>query len=93
MKKDIKLVGPPAIQFDKVAKSFIISIEGPVENVFYSEEPKLLEIYIRKQRGDRAGDIKYGEPSNERINVAHLELAMRMPMEYIPDPRTVIEDA
>lgn len=29
----------------------------------------------------------------ERINVAHLELALRLPMEYIPDPRTVIEDA
>lgn len=32
-------------------------------------------------------------PSGERINVAHLELALRLPMEYIPDPRTVIEDA
>jgi hypothetical protein len=31
--------------------------------------------------------------SGERINVAHLELALRLPMEYIPDPRTVIEDA
>lgn len=31
--------------------------------------------------------------SNERINVTHLELAIRLPMEYIPDPRTVIEDA
>ncbi len=49
---------------------------------------------MRKQRGERAGaDIKYGEANNERINVAHLELAMRMPMEYLPDPRTVIEDA
>jgi len=25
--------------------------------------------------------------------VAHLELAFRLPMEYLPDPRTVIEDA
>jgi hypothetical protein len=25
--------------------------------------------------------------------VAHLEMALRLPMEYIPDPRTVIEDA
>ncbi len=50
-KKDIKLVGPSSIQFDNVAKSFIINIEGPVENVFYSDEPKLLEIYNRKQRG------------------------------------------
>ena len=35
----------------------------------------------------------YSVSSNERINVAHLELALRLPMEYIPDPRTVIEDA
>lgn len=25
--------------------------------------------------------------------MAHLELAMRIPMEFLPDPRTVIEDA
>ena len=25
--------------------------------------------------------------------MAHLELALRLPMEFIPDPRTVIEDA
>jgi hypothetical protein len=31
--------------------------------------------------------------TQERVNVAHLELALRLPMEYIPDPRTVIEDA
>jgi hypothetical protein len=31
--------------------------------------------------------------SNERVNVAHLELCLSLPMEYIPDPRTVIEDA
>ena len=25
--------------------------------------------------------------------MAHLELALRIPMEFLPDPRTVIEDA
>ena len=25
--------------------------------------------------------------------MAHLELALRLPMEFLPDPRTVIEDA
>ena len=25
--------------------------------------------------------------------MAHLELALRLPMDYLPDPRTVIEDA
>jgi hypothetical protein len=49
MKKDIKVVGPPNIQFDKNTKSFIINIEGPVENVFYSDEAKILEIYVNKR--------------------------------------------
>lgn len=90
MKKDIKVVGPPNIQFDKNTRTFIITIEGPAENLFYSDDPKVVEIYIRKSQIDK---IQYGVASGERINVAHLELALRLPMEYIPDPRTVIEDA
>jgi len=27
------------------------------------------------------------------VNVSHLELALTIPMEYLPDPRTVLEDA
>lgn len=52
-KKDIKLVGPPNIQFDKHTKNFIISINGPVENLFYSDDVKILEIYIRKTQIDK----------------------------------------
>jgi len=64
-------------------------MDGPLENVFFSDDPKTLEIYVRRSKHE----VQYGVPSQERINVAHLELCMRMPMEYIPDPRTVIEDA
>jgi hypothetical protein len=90
MKKDIKVVGPPNIQYDKTTRTFIITIEGPADGLFYSEDPKILEIYIRKSQIDK---IQYGVQSAERINVAHLELALRLPMEFLPDPRTVIEDA
>jgi len=31
--------------------------------------------------------------SAERVNVSHLELAYTVPMEFVPDPRTVLEDA
>ena len=31
--------------------------------------------------------------SGEKVNVAHLELSLTLPLEYVPDPRTVIEDA
>jgi hypothetical protein len=89
-KKDLKVVGPPNIQYDKATRNFIITIEGPSDGLFYSDDPKVLEIYIRKSQIDK---IQYGVASQERINVAHLELALRLPMEYIPDPRTVIEDA
>lgn len=57
MKKDIKVVGPPNIQFDKATKTFIITIEGPADGLFYSEDPKVLEIYIRKSQIDK---IQYG---------------------------------
>ena len=53
MKKEIKVIGPANIQFDKNTKNFIISLEGPIENVFYSEDPKILEIYIRKTQIDK----------------------------------------
>lgn len=48
-------------------------------------------MYIQRRQVDK---IKYGAEgdANERINVAHLELSIRHPMDYYPDPRTVIED-
>mmetsp|Transcript_16135 Transcript_16135/g.27290 ORF Transcript_16135/g.27290 Transcript_16135/m.27290 type:complete len:201 (+) Transcript_16135:667-1269(+) len=88
--KDIKAVGPPNIQFDKSTGNFIVNIPGPLENTFYChEDPKLIQFYIRKTQIDK---IAYGVPSNERVNVAHLDLALSLPLEYLPDPRTVIED-
>jgi hypothetical protein len=53
MKKDIKVVGPPNIQYDKATRTFIITIEGPSDGLFYSEDPKILEIYIRKSQIDK----------------------------------------
>ena len=60
------------------------------EEVFYSDNPKLLEVYHRiKPEG-----IPYGEPSNERVRLSRgVVLCLRVPMEFIPDPRTVFEDA
>lgn len=49
LKKDIKVVGPANIQFDKVTKNFIINLEGPLENVFYSDDVKILEVFIRSK--------------------------------------------
>ena len=60
------------------------------EEVFYAPDPKWLEIYIRRAKIDQ---IPYGQPSNEKIKLQHLEVVLRLPVEYIPDPRVVKEDA
>ncbi len=51
----------------------------------------MLEIFVSRRQIDK---IKYGAAADasERIQVQHLELCLRLPLEYIPDPRTVIED-
>lgn len=91
MNKDIKAIGPANIQFDKASGNFIVNIPGPMENLFFcAADPKLIQFYIRKSQIDK---IQYGIDVGEKVNVAHLELCMTLPLEYIPDPRTVIEDA
>jgi hypothetical protein len=90
LNKDIKVSGPQHIKYDKGTGEFSIIIAGPIENLFYcNEDPKLLQFYIN----DRPDIIQYGVETNERINVAHLKLCLSLPLEYIPDPRTIIEDA
>lgn len=91
LKKDLALVGPSGIVINKQTKQFSIQFKGPIENAFYNEEPRLMELYVRTNQVDK---IKYGDEADksERIKVEHLTLALRVPMEYFPDPRTVIED-
>lgn len=43
-------------------------------------------------REAKADQIKYGVASNERVKVEHLKKVLCLPMEMIPDPRTMIED-
>lgn len=57
IKKDIKVVGPSNIQLDRNTLNFIITMEGPLEGVFYSEEAKILELYIRTRQADK---VLYG---------------------------------
>jgi hypothetical protein len=90
-KKDLKVVGPPNIEFNKDTYEFIIKMEGPIDGFFYcGEDPKVLELYHRTAQVDK---IPYGQPSADRVKVADLITSIRLPMEYLPDPRTVIEDA
>jgi len=89
-KKVPSLVGPANMHYDKATHRFSITFEPPSEEVFYSPDPKVLELYIRKAQIDK---IAYGEPSNEKIKVEQLIPVVRLPMEYIPDPRVVKEDA
>ena len=85
LKKDTFMVGPPQIELDKDNLEFVSRLK--IEDVLYSEN--IGEIYIRK----KWEKIGYGKPSEERINIAHLELCLRFPMELIPDPRAMLENA
>ena len=88
-KKESAIIGPQNISVDKSNMTFVATFTGPIQDVFYSEQPKFLEIYLRV----KPDKIEYGVPSNERINVnTNLLSALRMPMEFVPDPWTIIED-
>lgn len=87
LKKDIAITGPPGIQFDQNTKKFTVVFNGPLD-VFYSDDEKILELYVRKA----SPPIPYGEPSDERVNVGFLTVGARMPMVLFPDPRIILED-
>ena len=88
-KKEVKVVGPHAIAFDKASKLYQIVIDGPLEDAFYNEEDvRMLEIYVREKQIDKI--VYQGEA--ERVDVKHLKCVYRMPLEYFPDPRVLIED-
>jgi len=93
MKKELAVVGPAAIDYNKTTGEFVITLKTQgMENLFFSQDdPKFLEIYIQDRQVDK---IQYGSDAkqDERVNVTHLKLMSRIPMDYYPDPRTVIED-
>jgi hypothetical protein len=93
MKKELAVVGPAFIDFNKTTGEFIVTLKAAgIDDLFFSEtDPKVLELFISRRQIDK---IKYGSAADasERIQVQHLELCLRAPMDYFPDPRTVIED-
>lgn len=54
--KEVTFVGPSNIQYDKGTNEFLISFPPIEADLFYSEEPKQMEVYIREARPER---IKY----------------------------------
>lgn len=67
MNRDIKVVGPQNINYNKATGDFTLKMPGPIEKAFYcGEDPKMIEFYIRRKQIDK---IAYGVESNERINV------------------------
>lgn len=93
MKKEIAVVGPSAIEYNKTSGEFVVTLKpASLDDLFFSSnDPKYIELYISRRQVEK---IKYGEAADasERIQVQHLELCLRGPMEYYPDPRTIIED-
>jgi hypothetical protein len=91
MDKPLSLIGPPQMQMVKPTLEFIMNFPGPLEDIFHSQDPKVLEIYV-STRG-AVDKIPYGKPNQERIDIRHLTLAYRIKCDIMPDPRTEIEDA
>ena len=87
LKKDVVIVGPPGIKFDQNTQKFSVTFPGPID-AFYSDDEKILEMYMRKT----SPPILYGQPSDERINISHLLIGDRIPMVLYPDPRIILED-
>ncbi len=48
--------------------------DPPEEEVFYAQDEKCLEVFIRRKQIDT---IPYGQASNEKIKVEHLEQVIR----------------
>ena len=90
--KAVVNAGPYDINYDKDTGKFIMTFEGVNEEVFNAPDPKILEVYFRTQAVDK---IVYGDKSMKKLTVRDfqsLNCVMRVPMEYIPDPRVVKED-
>ena len=76
--------------YDKTTHQFKIRFDPFEEEVFYVQDPKWLELFTRKAQIDKIG---YGVASEEKIKVEQLVHVTRLPVEYMPDPRVVKEDA
>ena len=49
MNKDVKVIGPQHISYDKSDGMFVLKIPGPLDNIFYcNEDLKLVQFYIRR---------------------------------------------
>ena len=89
--KKATVIGPANMTYDKATHQFTLSFEPQQDEVFYNaQDPRWLELYIRKAKIDQ---IPYGVASSEVPKVKELVPVVRLPMEYMPDPRVVKEDA
>lgn len=68
MKKEIAVVGPSQIEYNKTTGEFVVTLKtAGMENLFFNlEDPKYLELYISRRQVDK---IKYGSAADasERI--------------------------
>ena len=85
MKKDVLIVGPEAMTYDPTTFKYTITFS--FEYALYSD--KFGEIYLRK----KPQTIPYGTKTEEKLSVEGLELGLKLPMEIIPLPQIIQEDA
>jgi len=91
--KQLTIIGPAGIEYDRESGAYTVTLKTQgMENLFFSnDEPKFLDLWVQTKQVEK---IKYGAEAqpDERVNTKHLHLSARLPMDYYPDPRVVIED-
>ena len=60
------IIDPQSIEMDTETGKFTALFPPCEEEVFYSDNPKLLEFYLRI----KPETIPYGKPSNERVRLS-----------------------
>jgi len=84
-KKDLLIIGPEKIEFDRATKDFIAFLD--IEETI-AQSNKTLEFYLR----GKPETIEYKKPTTEKINLKYVTLDLRAPCITYPDPRYVQED-
>lgn len=50
MNKDLKVVGPANIKYEKASGEFSLHMPGPIDNAFYcNDDPRMIEFYVRRK--------------------------------------------
>ncbi|CAK58332.1 unnamed protein product (macronuclear) [Paramecium tetraurelia] len=81
-KNENNKIGPEHIEFDRQTKCFIAKIGNQGQPCTYDIR-QYIDLYTRKS----PESIPYMKSTREKLNLKHVDLKLRIPVIYYPDPR------